>query len=388
MGEPTPREWYLQARLGIHPVSVGDRTAILREDISKNTMGERWEIAKRWNVELGAVCVTGVIGAVAATAGVGIPPFWRFAPLAVSAVLFGMSHGAVDDRSVRDAVRGDPAGGSSVDPGVSRLAVFVLYAILGVFYAALWAVAPIAAVALFIALTWFHWGQGDLYHLLASRSDTHLRTRFVRALTLFVRGGLPMLVPLVAFPAVYRRVVTAFVHVFRPNMAVSWPFDGIVRVGLGVGFALVTAGTFALGRRYATSPERAAAWRRDAAETVVLWIFFLTIPPLVAIGIYFTWWHAIRHVRRVLALDGCDDVRRVTLERLDRSRLIRFSRLVFTNTVGGLAVFAAIAVFVGTNGGLLRLAAIYLVAIAILTLPHAVVVTWLDVVQGVWRTNA
>jgi Brp/Blh family beta-carotene 15,15'-monooxygenase len=78
--------------------------------------------------------------------------------------------------------------------------VGLLYLVLGGLYLALWFAAPVAAFALFVALTWFHWGGGDLHALSAlSRQGwvSHGQTR--RALTLLVRGGLPMLVPLLAF---------------------------------------------------------------------------------------------------------------------------------------------------------------------------------------------
>jgi len=43
-----------------------------------------------------------------------------------------------------------------------------------------------------------------------------------------------------------------------------------------------------------------------------------------------------------------------------------------------LALFAGLYVWVPTDGSLTALLAIYLVGIAVLTLPHVAVVTWMD----------
>ncbi|MDZ7746558.1 MAG: Brp/Blh family beta-carotene 15,15'-dioxygenase [Halobacteriales archaeon] len=44
-------------------------------------------------------------------------------------------------------------------------------------------------------------------------------------------------------------------------------------------------------------------WRRDAGETLLLGAYFLTVPPLLAVGLYFCLWHALRHVGRLALTD-------------------------------------------------------------------------------------
>jgi len=113
---------------------------------------------------------------------------------AASIVLFGLPHGAVDHLTPSWA-RGEP---------VTRrwlAAVGGLYLVVGLAYASVWFVAPVAAFGLFILLTWFHWGQGDLHPLVALVDPTHLRTSTAKLLTVAVRGSLPMAFPSWRFPA-------------------------------------------------------------------------------------------------------------------------------------------------------------------------------------------
>jgi Brp/Blh family beta-carotene 15,15'-monooxygenase len=251
----------------------------------------------------------------------------------------------------------------------------VLYAVVGGVYAALWLLAPIPAAALFILVTWFHWGQGDVHALVAFVGADHLRSRSLRVATCVVRGGLPMLVPLVAFPDRYRSVVASWVGLFGTELSVSSLVAGPVRLiggSLFLGFTIVT---LLAGYRVAGETR---GWRVDAGETALLWVFFLAVPPLVAIGVYFCVWHALRHVLRIAAID------REELSSTRRS-LGRFARDAAPLTALALVVlvgFIALVPTVPRTPG--ELTAAYLVFIAVLTLPHVVVVTWLDGREGIW----
>ncbi|MEF8831405.1 MAG: Brp/Blh family beta-carotene 15,15'-dioxygenase, partial [Halobacteriales archaeon] len=224
--------------------------------------------------------------------------------------------------------------------------------------------------------------------------ETHLTDRGARALVLTVRGGLPMVVPLVAFPAVYRRVLDALAAVVSPAATVpDWPFAPETRLAVGLGFAVVTVVALVAGRAGTETAEQRRAWRVDAGETALLWAFFLVMPPILAVGSYFAVWHSLRHVRRVVALSDAGETAGGVggpaggVAALDGPRLWKFARSAAPNTAGGLALF--VAIYLATPGdGLLGVAAGYLVAIAVLTLPHAAVVTWLDLRQGVWVPGA
>jgi beta-carotene 15,15'-dioxygenase len=218
-------------------------------------------------------------------AGLTVPPWAEYLPFALSVGVFGLPHGAVDPLAVpRLLGRKDEIAGAA-------LAVGLLYLVLDGLYLALWFVAPVAAFALFIALTWFHWGGGDLHALAAFASDRgeYPAGRTRRALTLLVRGGLPMLVPLLAFPETYRAVAESTVGLFAAATAgvFSWTFELSFRLFAGLAFALFAVGVLASGYGSAKKSGGRGVWQVDVAETVVLALYFALVPPVLAVGLYF-----------------------------------------------------------------------------------------------------
>jgi Brp/Blh family beta-carotene 15,15'-monooxygenase len=307
------------------------------------------------------------VGVTATGVDPDLPAWLRYLPLAASLVLFGLPHGAVDHLAPARAA-GAPVTGRWLG------AVGAVYLLLGGAYAALWVVAPVASAVLFVALTWLHWGQGDLYTLDALGS-THLRGVGVRAGTVLVRGGLPMLVPVLRYPERYRAVVEAWVALFGRELYAAWLFAPDVRLAGGLAFAALTVGTLAAGYR---ADDR--GWRRDAAETGLLWAYFLVVPPLVAIGVYFCVWHSLRHVGRLI---GVDDGARTAFEtRGALAALYRTGRDAAPLTAVSIVLLAGVGVVAGVDTEPTVLAALYLVFIAVLTLPHVAVVTWMDRVEG------
>lgn len=308
----------------------------------------------------------------AVAVGLSVPRRWRYLPLLASVLVLGLPHGAVDWAALPRAVTG-------------RLAprwvgvVLVVYLVAGGAYAAAWVAVPAASAAVFVALTWAHWGQGDLYALTAVVGVDHLDSAPARALTVAVRGGLPMLVPLLAFPDRYRAVVASWVRAFGGTVP-PWPITPQVRLGLGLAFGLVTVAALARGWLRATDRR---AWAVDAGETGLLWAYFLVVPPVLAVGVYFCCWHSARHVARVLALDGATTEAPSTVG--TGPGLRRFAWEAAVPTAGALVVAGALWLLAPSpRATVAGIAGVYLVAIAVLTLPHVVVVTWLDRLQGYW----
>jgi Brp/Blh family beta-carotene 15,15'-monooxygenase len=312
--------------------------------------------------------------------GVSIPPALQFVPLVASAVLLGLPHGAVDHFAY-PRVNGDPISLRAI--GV----VVAVYLVLGGLYGAVWFLAPLLAFLVFIALTWAHWGQGDLYALLAFADADYLRTRTQRALTTVVRGGLPMLVPLLAFPEVYRRVARAFVGLFGSASVadIAWLFAADTRLALAAGYGTVVALTLALGVAR-TDPASRSSWAIDAGETLLLIAYFAVVPPILAVGVYFCVWHAYRHIARLVLLEA--DSRTALGDRDLWPALARFGREAAPLTAVSLVLLVALYLVVPRQpGDLLALVALYLVLIAVLTLPHVAVVSWMDHRQAVWRPS-
>ena len=313
--------------------------------------------------------------------GLEVPPWAEYLPFALSLVVFGLPHGAVDHLAVPRLL------GRKAWPW-PVLAVGLLYLVLSGLYLALWFAVPAVAFAGFIVLTWLHWGAGDLHALSAyvSGSDAYPRGRMRRALILILRGGLPMLVPLLAFPETYRDIAGSAVSLFATTSggAFSWAFEPSFRLFAGAAFALFAVVTLASGYGSARESGARGAWRTDVAETALLALYFALVPPVLAVGLYFCLWHAPRHVARLVLLDpgsaGALEAGRVA------TAVVRFARDAAPLTAAALVLLLGLYLVVPVTGvGLPTLLALYLVLISALTLPHFVVVSFMDLRQGLWR---
>jgi Brp/Blh family beta-carotene 15,15'-monooxygenase len=327
-------------------------------------------VAATYSVRPGWVAL--VVVAIGSLAAGDVPLRYQYAPLLVSVVLLGLPHGAVDHLLLARQ-RGESL---RYWLGV----VSGLYLGLGVAYAVVWFVWPVGAFAFFILLTWFHWGQGELSPLRDLVGASYLRTPGQRALTVLVRGGAPMLVPLVAFPEQYELVATTLVELFEPGAteALAPAFEPTARAVVGGTYAALVVLTLGLGYLRADSLD---PWTVDAGELVLLTLFFLLVPPILAVGIYFCFWHSLRHVVRTVLLHDR------SVRALGRGDAVAAGRqfvrdaapLTALSLVGLVGLYLAVPQApesVSDLGGL------YLVFVAVLTLPHVVVVALLDREQG------
>ena len=312
-------------------------------------------------------------------AGASVPLRYQLLPLAVSVVLFGLPHGAIDHLAI-PRTRGDPVTVRSL------AAVGVLYLVVGGLYAVVWFLAPVVAAGFFILMTWAHWGQGDVYPLVAF-GDGYPVGRAARVLTATTRGALPMIVPFVAFPAQYELVVSTLVGLFDADAAgaVSAAFTPTIRIGVAVGLGALVATTLLVGFRSIETTGR-RPWLVDAAETLGLVAFFSTVPPILAVGLYFCLWHALRHIVRLLAVDP-GAVRALRTDRYVAA-LASFARDAAPLTAASLVILGLWYLVVpGTLADPLSLVGAYLALIAVLTLPHVVVVSVMDREQRLWAGN-
>jgi beta-carotene 15,15'-dioxygenase len=307
-------------------------------------------------------------------ASLDVPVVLQYLPFALSLVLFGLPHGAVDHLAVPRLL------GHKATAGLAA-AVGLLYLVLGGLCMALWFFAPVAAFALFIALTWLHWGGGDLHALLAfvAPEGDAAPGRASRVLALLARGGLPMLVPLLAFPETYRAVAASLTGLFGPAVVPAWVFGPTFRLATGALLAALVLASLVLALRVG-----GRLFRAYALETGLLAVYFALVPPVLAVGLYLCLWHAPRHVARLALLD------KESAGSLSAGRVVpalrRFARDAAPLTLAALALLAGLyLVTPGAGASPSTLLALYLVLISALTLPHVVVVSWMDAKQGLWR---
>ncbi|GGF92553.1 beta-carotene 15,15'-dioxygenase [Rhodococcoides trifolii] len=301
-----------------------------------------------------------------------IPLLWQYVPFALSLVVLGLPHGALDHLV--------PAWLDRRGQSLASIArVVALYGVLAGATALLWMWVPTAAAIAFVALTWFHWGQGDLYALVAINDSRYLDTAPLRCAAVVSRGGLPMLIPLVFHPESFHMVLGASVSLFDRAGPTSTPLDDpTLRTVLAGSFIAFLVATALVTRRRCTAGDR-RAWWRDQAEVVALLIFFVVVPPILAVGLYFSLWHALRHFVR---LDSIGSVNREPL----RTRVWDLARGALPTTAAAIVLLVVMAVALpgahDTGGAALG---VYLVLISALTVPHVAVVSYMDYRQQLWR---
>lgn len=337
-------------------------------DTTRQTLG-RSVFIPVWLILIGCIVLAPLVAS--------LSPRLRYLPFALSLLVFGLPHGAVDHLT--------PARTVNAPVTVkSMLSVGGLYIVIGGIYLGWWFFAPVSAAIVFVFMTLLHWGQGDVYAILSFLDADHLPTRLERALSLLTRGAMPMLVPLIAHPTSYQRVLTAFVELFSVNaMSIEFLFSSPTRSVVTAVLIGLTAVSILTGAWRVYVGATSGPYLIDIGELGLLWAFFLTLPPIFAVGVYFCVWHSLRHIARVTIVDQS------SRQALDSARIRpairRFTRDAAPLTVVALLFFGGLYVLIPRPpNDIESLAAFYLVGIAALTAPHVIIVSWMDRVQAVW----
>ncbi len=288
---------------------------------------------------------------------------WQFWPFVVGMFFLGLPHGALDHLAPLFVLRRRFSW--------RWLALFVpVYLALALLYLVFWQVWPAGALAGFLLLSWLHWGQGDAYYLQEFGGRPAPETRAARLLVWAVRGGLPIVLPVLAHPA----VLTAFTGGILGwyGHAGGWLLEERVRLaGLAWLAALMAAYLWLSWRR-----GRIGFWE-DTGEVALLGVYFWFTPPILAVGIYFCVWHAARHLARLMVLD---DANTAALNRDELGPpLRRLSWEALPMTLGALAMLGGLYAWHGrANVSVGSLVYLYLSLIAALTFPHFLLVLWMD----------
>ncbi|RKD97164.1 Brp/Blh family beta-carotene 15,15'-dioxygenase [Halopiger aswanensis] len=277
--------------------------------------------------------------------------------------------------------------GRGVRFGVRYVALYLLC--LAAFVAAFF-LTPIVALGIGFTAAIAKAGYGDLRVLdaIAGRNRLEGRPRRTRRILAgFVRGGSVLIVPLLAHPGPFYGTAAYIASVVDPGAAVvlreSLPAVRLL-VGAVFGTAIVgyvTLGTVDAIRSLEREPARSRSWLSDAAETTLLLTYFVVVPPIVAVGLYFPLWYSLRQLAR---------------ERLATRpgpNAVESSRRATAGAV--LAVGAATAAVAGLlwilvpnplGGGELLpgLVAFYTLFVCLIALPHVAVGEWFDRRGGIW----
>ena len=238
-----------------------------------------------------------------------------------------------------------------------------------------WWYCPGAAVSLFLLLTVWHWGSAD-----APAQPGRLGLWLAHST---LRGALLFAVPARWWPTEVQHSVDGLL-VF----AGAGPLDAVwfARVAQGL-WPLVGVGHLGLWIYYARQQE-SKRWHTDTREVVLLTSLFLALPPLLALGIYFVFWHSLQHILRLNRVFGyaAPGNHRRAWSTLGKE-VFFFIRRALPILVVSLAVPVGLYLLLPPKlAALDTLLGIAVLTAALLTLPHALLVS-VALDSHVWRAG-
>lgn len=267
--------------------------------------------------------------------------------LGVAVLGTGMPHGAVDHLVARRLF------GWNDTPGT--VLFYAGYLALAALYGIGWWLWPTGALALFLLMAAYHFGQADLAYLTTQRARG-------RAVLYLSRGLLVVGSPLLARPGAVAPVVDALAGITPPPAGPAWwPAASVA--------ALAAQHALVLGA-YTRGSDRG---RREWFTVPALALLFGAAPPLAAFAVYFGLWHALGHIFVLMRFFRAARERAggESLSEAPRTvrALYRRAALFTLLPLGGLgAVLAARPIRTPE-----ALAALF-VLISVLTLPHMLLV--------------
>ena len=299
------------------------------------------------------------------------PISYQLLPLYLSLFLFGMPHGGVDHLLIWGMIKDST--------WMFRISTLLLYPTLSILYLICWQYQPVASAVFFIIITVFHWGQGDRYLSVKLHGAGYLeRSVLLKALHIMARGSLPILLPGYLGNETYCLFLQEMI---RQGGQVEYDLSWVSQNELF--FLLVplilTVLQIALSNIQLQKGER-TAWLVDLFESCFLFLWFLFLPPLWALGIYFALWHSLRHALRIIWVDPAAKQSLIMGAYLKlKVRWLQISGLMTILALVGLWFLLALPLsFRGIQLDWLGKA---MLGISILTLPHTVVVCLMDFFQ-------
>lgn len=276
----------------------------------------------------------------------GLEVGWMlFIPWALSALFFGLPHGAAD-HVVWASIRQE---NGRFGPVIAR------YLLVMIGYAAVWWLLPWLAVIIFLAITTWHWGSADASRSFERAGARPLSTSWIIAS--LSRGIVPMVAPL----AFHADVVLAIVADWSSELTVNQLTVWVPESGFIVAIIVLSQIIWMIIMKRA-----GASMKVEGLETAIITLLLIAVHPLISVGIYFTFWHAWYHDRRLVAWYA-------NAENGIQSRSKRRDQVIIM-IVTLLGMTALVGIMPPDQSTL----SVYLIAISILTMPHMMVVWLMD----------
>ena len=298
-----------------------------------------------------------ILGAVVVAGGhfVGLPTIAGPIALVVAGLGFlaGVPHGAADHVMA-----------ARLSGGRSMVAIGAVYASIAVAAWALMAWAGLIALVVVVALSVVHFGLGELE---VCHQLTGWRPGRLVAVAVAVAGCGALVLPLARSGEQLKGVAAAMSPGLAPLIS-GRPFEiSLAAIWLAAAVLAVIAAL-------------RSAQPFVALDIVIVGALGLIAPPLVAFAVWFGGWHAIRHCARMLTVEPeCAVLVRSGQE---GAALLRLIRLAALPSAAALATVLALGWITVTASDPTVVVAEILRLLLALTVPHMVVVWWLDRASG------
>lgn len=218
-------------------------------------------------------------------------------------------------------------------------------------YGALWPVAPAWCLVVFLAMTMYHFGQADL----AYWGLPPIPARFM-----YLSRGLFLIgLPIVAFPGIVDPIFEAIGGV----QVLDWSLVTTYQTPTLLGLVGQHVGALALAFGAGDVP----VWKggREGLNVLVLTALFGLVHPLIAFAVYFGLWHSLGHILELIRFFRNQGQKMSIVDFYQKAAL--FTGLSFV-LLGGL--YAALHAF----GDREEMIALLFILIAVMTLPHMIIV--------------
>ena len=268
-----------------------------------------------------------------------------FTILFVAVVLTGMPHGAIDHLVAAQLY-------DLEFTWTDQAKFYGGYLALMAIYGAFWVVAPVWSLGVFLVMTMYHFGQADL---------AYWELRPVPARLMYLSRGLFLIgLPIAAFPGLVDPIFDALAGV----LVTEWPLLSSQPTAVFAG--LVGQHVLVLGAAVLLADVDGADAGREALNVAVLAGLFGTVHPLVAFAVYFGLWHSLGHILELLRFFRREETPPETLTAFYRKAAL-FTVLPFVGLAG---LYWATQAFGSTD----QMIALLFIIIAVMTLPHMVIV--------------
>ena len=306
---------------------------------------------------------------------------FQWSPWFLGLFVLGIPHGALDHRVGLELVDNH----APTPAFVAGPRFYAAYLAAAGLVLLVWFAWPMAALSGFLVIAAIHFGQGDLYWSRRFGLAAEAGSVGYRAALLLTRALLPIVLPFLAFPGELSGPAEHMINGLFRHGSISIHPEAI-GVGLYSLAAVVGLQVFWacwLARSGETATRQSAAL--DIFETLILVGMFGIVPPVLALGVYFNAWHSLRHLTRLLLTT------KSTRELVESGKWPAALWNLYKNTLpmtfGALVMMVILACLVGRfQVSVVNLGLLALVGLSMLTLPHVLVVTWMDERQGIWSS--